>query len=190
VVSEFLPGTLALPHHFPRRNRILAALGTATVVVEAGARSGSLITVDHALDLGRDVWVVPGPIERPTCAGSNALLLEGARPLLSVAHFVSELAPRSAGPGGASGAGAAGVASQVPIATPSGPVPAPPDASERPVDGRDAAVLAALAEGALSGDEVAERTGLPVHEALTRLTALELSGAVRRLPGMRYGSAA
>jgi predicted Rossmann fold nucleotide-binding protein DprA/Smf involved in DNA uptake len=52
------------------------------------------------------------------------------------------------------------------------------------------AVLAALAEGALSGDEVAERTGLPVHEALTRLTALELSGAVRRLPGMRYGSAA
>jgi predicted Rossmann fold nucleotide-binding protein DprA/Smf involved in DNA uptake len=78
----------------------------------------------------------------------------------------------------------------VPIATPSGPVPAPPDASERPVDGRDAAVLAALAEGALSGDEVAERTSLPVHEALTRLTALELSGAVRRLPGMRYGSAA
>jgi DNA processing protein len=191
VVSEFLPGTLALPHHFPRRNRILAALGTATVVVEAGARSGSLITVDHALDLGREVWVVPGPIERPTCAGSNALLLEGARPVLSVAHLVSELAPRSAGPGSASGgAGAAVVAPQVPIAAPSGPVPAPPDASERSVDGRDAAVLAALAEGALSGDEVAERTGLPVHEALTRLTALELSGAVRRLPGMRYGSAA
>jgi DNA processing protein len=191
VVSEFLPGTLALPHHFPRRNRILAALGAATVVVEAGARSGSLITVDHALDLGREVWVVPGPIERSTCAGSNALLLEGARPLLSVAHLVSELAPRSVGPGGASGgAGAAVVASHVPIATPHGPGPAPPHAPELAVDGWDAAVLAALAEGALSGDEVAERTGLPVHEALTRLTALELSGAVRQLPGMRYGSAA
>jgi DNA processing protein len=191
VVSEFLPGTLALPHHFPRRNRVLAALGAATVVVEAGARSGSLITVDHALDLGRDVWVVPGPIERSTCAGSNGLLLEGARPVLSVAHLVSELAPRAVGPGVASGGvGAAPGTSQLSIPTPSGPAPVPPHASERPVDGRDATVLAALAEGALSGDEVAERTGLPVHEALTRLTALELSGAVRRLPGMRYGSAA
>jgi predicted Rossmann fold nucleotide-binding protein DprA/Smf involved in DNA uptake len=108
-----------------------------------------------------------------------------------VAHLVSELAPRSVGPGGASGgAGAAVVASHVPIATPHGPGPAPPHAPELAVDGWDAAVLAALAEGALSGDEVAERTGLPVHEALTRLTALELSGAVRQLPGMRYGSAA
>jgi DNA processing protein len=79
VASEFLPGTPALPHHFPRRNRILAALSCAVVVVEAGATSGALITVDHALDLGIDVWSVPGPIEVPTCEGSNRLLAEGAR---------------------------------------------------------------------------------------------------------------
>jgi DNA processing protein len=107
VVSEFAPGTPPLPHHFPRRNRILAALSSAVVVVEAGARSGALITVDHALDLGVDVWAVPGPIDLPACEGSNRLLAEGARPLLSVASFVEEVGggvrsvdPRPEGPAG------------------------------------------------------------------------------------------
>jgi len=92
VVSEFAPGTPPMPHHFPRRNRILAALAAAVVVVEAGTRSGALITVDHALDLGIDVWVVPGPIELAACAGSNRLLAEGARPMLSIDDFVTEIA--------------------------------------------------------------------------------------------------
>jgi DNA processing protein len=92
VVSEFAPGTPPLPHHFPRRNRILAALSRAVVVVEAGERSGALITVDHALDLGIDIWSVPGPIDLAACVGSNRLLAEGARPLLSVASFVEEVA--------------------------------------------------------------------------------------------------
>ena len=91
VVSEFAPGTPPLPHHFPRRNRILAALSSAVVVVEAGARSGALITVDHALDLGVEVWAVPGPIDLAACEGSNRLLGDGARPLLSVASFVEEV---------------------------------------------------------------------------------------------------
>jgi len=91
LVSEFAPGTQAAPHHFPRRNRILAALSSLTVVVEAGRRSGSLITVDHALDLGRDVWAVPGPIERAPSAGSNHLLADGARPLVSIEDFVADV---------------------------------------------------------------------------------------------------
>jgi len=91
VVSEFAPGTPPLPHHFPRRNRILAALSQAVVVVEAGARSGALITVDHALDLGLEVWAVPGPIDLAACEGSNRLLAEGAHPLLSVAAFVGDV---------------------------------------------------------------------------------------------------
>jgi DNA processing protein len=98
VVSEFAPGTPPLPHHFPRRNRILAAIARAVVVVEAGARSGALITVDHALDLGIDVWSVPGPIDLAACAGSNRLLAEGARPLLSVASFLSEVCRRDRAP--------------------------------------------------------------------------------------------
>jgi DNA processing protein len=165
VISEFLPGTPALPHHFPRRNRILAALAQVVVVVEAGARSGSLITVDHALDLGRDVWVVPGPIEEAATAGSNRLLLDGAHPLLSVSEFAHTVAPDAAPRGG------------------SGQTPAP----EGDLEVR---ALATLGEGAIGIDELAERLGLPVPSALALLTALELRGAVRRLPGMRFRSAA
>jgi len=92
VVSEFTPGTPPLTHHFPRRNRILAALSQSVVVVEAGARSGALITVDHALDLGLEVWSVPGPIDLAACRGSNRLLSEGARPVLDVPSFVAHVA--------------------------------------------------------------------------------------------------
>lgn len=162
IVSEFVPGTPALPHHFPRRNRILAALGRLTVVVEAGIRSGSLITVDHALDLGRDVWVVPGPIERGACAGSNRLLTEGARPLLSLSHFIGELVPDA--------------------------TIERPDA-HRP-EGPHARVLRELWEQPLSADQIAERLDLPAHEVLGFLTALEVDGSVRRFPGMRFGRAA
>ena len=165
IVSEFLPGTPALPHHFPRRNRILAALSSATVVVEAGVRSGSLITVDHALDLGRDVWVVPGPIERSTCAGSNRLLLDGARALLSIPDFleaISGSAPSS---------------------------PAVGDAVERR-GGVEGKLLSALGEEPLTVDELAVRVGVPVPDALVILTVLELGGEVARVPGMRFRRAA
>ena len=162
AVSEFLPGTPALPHHFPRRNRILAALARVTVVVEAEVRSGSLITVDHALDLGRDVWVVPGPIEQAACAGSNRLLLDGARPLLSVSEFVDEIAPEAEG------------------GAPSRHIPSGPK-------GR---VLLALADEALGVDELAARLDLLVSAALALLTEMEVQGSVRRLPGMRFQRAA
>ena len=85
-----MPGTRAAPHHFPRRNRVLAVLTPTTVVVEAGRRSGSLITVDHALDLGREGWVVPGPIDTATCDRSNRLLVDGACPLTNIDEFVLE----------------------------------------------------------------------------------------------------
>ncbi|MDE2677041.1 MAG: DNA-processing protein DprA [Gemmatimonadota bacterium] len=78
VVSEFEPGTRAEPHHFPRRNRIIAALATDVVIVEASGRSGALITADHALDVGREVHAVPGPIDRATSQGTNRLIAQGA----------------------------------------------------------------------------------------------------------------
>jgi DNA processing protein len=162
LVSEFLPGTPALPHNFPRRNRILAALAGAIVVVEAGERSGALITVDHALDLGRDVWAVPGPIEQPACVGSNRLLADGARPLLSIADFVRAIAPD-----------------------------AEPAQGSLALDiGPDARLLGALADGPLDVDELARRLGVGVAEALALATQAELRGAVRRLPGMRFRGAA
>ena len=162
VVSEFLPGTPPLPHHFPRRNRILAGLAQAVAVVEAGPKSGALITVDHALDLGIDVWAVPGPIDVSACAGSNRLLADGARPLVSVADFVREVTGHEA-------AAADGTL------TPEGP------AGE---------LLARLGEETLNVDELALRAGVSVPSALALLTELEIGGLVRQLPGMRFRRAA
>jgi DNA processing protein len=159
VVSEFLPGTPPLPHHFPRRNRILAALSRAVVVVEAGERSGALITVDHALDLGIDVWAVPGPIDVPACAGSNGLLADGARPLVSVPAFVGECSKAQGG-----------------VDTPAtGHLG--PDARR---------VLGALDGGPRSSDEIARLASLDTVRALAVLSELELGGWVARAPGMRF----
>ena len=78
VVSEYAPGVTAEPHHFPVRNRIIAALARDVVIVEASQRSGALITAGLALDLGREVHAVPGPIDRPTSEGTNRLIADGA----------------------------------------------------------------------------------------------------------------
>ena len=78
VVSEYAPGVKAEPHHFPVRNRIIAALARDIVIVEASQRSGALITAGLALDLGREVHAVPGPIDRPTSEGTNRLIADGA----------------------------------------------------------------------------------------------------------------
>ena len=78
VVSEYAPGVKAEPHHFPVRNRIIAALARDVVIVEASQRSGALITAGLALDLGREVHAVPGPIDRPTSEGTNRLIADGA----------------------------------------------------------------------------------------------------------------
>lgn len=78
VVSEYFPGVRAEPHHFPTRNRLIAALASDVVIVEASRRSGALITAGMALDLGREVHAVPGPIDRPTSEGTNRLIADGA----------------------------------------------------------------------------------------------------------------
>lgn len=77
VLSEFPPGTPAVPGNFPRRNRIIAGLSKMVVVVEAGKRSGTLITADLALEYGRDVFVVPGNVTSPTSKGTNELIKQG-----------------------------------------------------------------------------------------------------------------
>lgn len=187
LVTEFPPGMRAAPHHFPRRNRILAALARAVVVVEAGRGSGSLITVDHALDLGRDVWAVPGPIDVAVCAGSNRLLVDGARPLVSIDDFVDRMTDRPTDGGaqtslfveetgavddrrGTEGTGG-------------------PDARRRP-ESLETRVLDALREGPTAADELAARFGAPISTVLALLTTLELHGEVERVGGMRFRRAA
>ena len=78
IVSEYPPGMPAGPQHFPARNRIVVALARALVVVEGAAKSGSRISVDHALELGRDVFAVPGPVTSPLAETPLEMIRDGA----------------------------------------------------------------------------------------------------------------
>jgi DNA processing protein len=91
IVSEYEPGVEPAPWRFPARNRIIAGLCAATVVVEARERSGALITADFALEEGREVFAVPGEITSALSAGANALLRLGATPLTAAGDVLESL---------------------------------------------------------------------------------------------------
>ncbi|HEX6938031.1 MAG TPA: DNA-processing protein DprA [Longimicrobiales bacterium] len=182
LLSEFLPGEPPRPHNFPRRNRIIAALALGVVVVEASEKSGAMITVDHALDLGREVFAVPGPIVRESSAGTNRLIQEGATIVLRAADVVDALAyagkidatvrvpaedvDRHAADGAARGA------------------PEPAD-----VSGAGLALWRALAAEPRHVDALAATCGLAVRDALAALLDLELRGYARQWPGARFARA-
>ena len=94
IISEYPPKAGVTRFSFPVRNRIMAALSLGTVVVEARRKSGALITANHALEQGRDVFVIPGSPTAEEYEGSNALLRDGARPLLDVSDIFNEYIPR------------------------------------------------------------------------------------------------
>ena len=169
LVTEFLPGEYARPFHFPRRNRILAGLALAVVVVEAGEGSGALITVEHAQDLGLDVLAVPGPIGRATSEGTNRLLHEGAAVVRDVEDVLAEIAPalgRVPGGGGEADPG---------TATP------PPELA-----GEALRVWQALSDEGTSLDAVCSWTELPPGRVWAALVELEMRGAAMPLPGTRF----
>jgi DNA processing protein len=93
IVSEYPPGTPALVHHFPQRNRIIAGLSLGVVVIEAGRRSGSLITARQAGEQGREVFALPGSIHNPLAEGCHALIGEGARLVQKPDEVLATLAP-------------------------------------------------------------------------------------------------
>ena len=93
VLSEFPPGTPPMKHHFPMRNRILSGLSLGVVVVEAKLASGAMITARWAADQGRDVFAVPGPVERETCRGPHRLIKEGACLVEDVYDILAALPP-------------------------------------------------------------------------------------------------
>ncbi|MFC1480752.1 DNA-processing protein DprA [Candidatus Neomarinimicrobiota bacterium] len=93
VISEYPPGTQPDGHHFPQRNRIISGLSLGTLVVEAGQNSGALITAFHSLDIGREVFAVPGPIDSPKSAGCNQLINRGAKLVMRIEDILAELSP-------------------------------------------------------------------------------------------------
>ncbi|MFO0691449.1 MAG: DNA-processing protein DprA [Myxococcota bacterium] len=173
ILSELPLGTLPRPLHFPLRNRIISGLARAVVVVEARSRSGSLITVRHALNQGREVFVVPGTVDGPFAAGTNQLLREGARAIRSARDLLEDLgiavarrAKRSARAGTARGA-------QGPIGEGGGP-----RAGGRRGDPLEAELLALLDEAPRTSDELLAATVGDPGRVATVLLELELAGRV------------
>jgi DNA processing protein len=160
ILSEYYLGEAPLAWRFPARNRIIAGLCEAVVVVEAPQKSGALITAHHGLECGRDVWAVPGPPTAPECRGSNRLLADGAGVLWDIEEFVD--------------AYAAG------IVEPAMGDAAPPPAGLPEIE---AAVLSGVGFEPTEVDAVAGRCGVEMRELLPALALLELKGYVARNPG-------
>jgi DNA processing protein len=149
LLSEELPGDRANGGSFPKRNRIIAALAHVTIVTEAPARSGALITARYAMELGRTVAAIPGPIDSPQSAGSNCLLRDGAYAIASIDDALG-------------------------LINATAPAPTAPtidDADQR-------AVWDALGNGSADIDLLAARARLPARTCLAAVTALEVLGVI------------
>ena len=169
LVSELAPGTPPLPHHFPLRNRIIAGLSRAVVVIEAHERSGSLITAACALEQGREVMVVPGSVRSGRNRGAHALLKDGAALVECAADVLNEL-------------GAA-----MPLLV-SAAVPSSSAVVPAPLHGSTAAQILALLDpdDGADLDDLQGMTGLDVSALTRHLTELELAGLAIRQPGGRF----
>ena len=158
VVSEYAPGVEPAPWRFPARNRIIAGLAAATIVVEARESSGALITAGLALEEGREVFAVPGEITSSLSAGTHALLRLGATPLTCSEDVLESLG----------------------FAAPSRDPPG--------VSGEAETVLAALREGAAGADQLARATQLDAGRVAAALAELELAGLAAQSDGVYRAS--
>jgi DNA processing protein len=184
VVSEHAPATTPTRGTFPRRNRVISGLAEATVVVEAGARSGALITAGWALEQGRECFVVPGPIDAPLSAGCLGLLRAYPGQVRVVAGTAALL--EDLGLTGRAGLVAAGQAVRSATGRPGPDVPAPgPEAVLAGLPAPVAEVARSLSGGSRAVDHVVAATGLSVPGALAALTMLEDLGLVAAAYG-RY----
>jgi DNA processing protein len=155
VVSEYPPGVEPAPWRFPARNRIIAGLSLATVVVEARERSGALITADFALELGRDVFAVPGEITSGLSAGTNDLLRQGAAPLTAVRDVLDAVG-----------------------------LEVEPTARSASVSDAARSLLALLDDGASAADDLTRASGLSSAEVAAALVELELGGLAAQAEGV------
>lgn len=177
LISELPPGEEPRAGNFPRRNRLIAALSEGVLVVEMGARSGAQHTVSYALQQGKEVFAVPGPIGSPTSEGTNQMLKEGARLVTSVDDILEELR-------------GVGIVEPPRPTVESRPEPSRPE----PVVPSDLApeevrVLGALDSEARHVDDLIAATGMAPSQLLALLLQMEIRGLVQSLPGKRFGRA-
>src|SRR5438128_4409056 len=169
VLTEFAPGTPPRATNFPRRNRIISGLALGVVVVEAADDSGSLITARLALEQGREVFAVPGPIDVPTSQGPHGLLKQGATLVETVDDIVEELLPQL----------------DRPLQTlKTEPIAALPEHVE--LSPSERTVLEVMSREPLHLDDLTERSRLTTPAVAAILLGLELKALVKQLPGQRY----
>ena len=163
LVSEYPAQTQPDRGHFPARNRIIAGLCRAVLIIEAPQRSGALITARFANDFGRDVYVLPGSLDNPQSLGCLALLNSGAQVILGVEHLLEQL-------------GTMPCLDRLPVATKPKPELEP----------ELACIYEQIHQESTPVDAIAEQTGLGINEILAALSQLEMMDLVIQLPGMRY----
>ncbi|SNC61555.1 DNA protecting protein DprA [Marinobacter sp. es.048] len=170
MISEYPPGTPVRAAHFPQRNRIISGLSRGVLVVEAGLRSGSLITARMALEQGREVFAIPGSVHSPVARGCHHLIKQGARLVETVDDILEEL----------------GAWWSPPLTHDSASEPEPERQGNGPLaglDSREIAVFEALGYDPQSTDALSSATGLPADQLMQSLLLLELQGLVSSAPG-------
>ncbi len=161
LVTEYPLGTPPEAGNFPPRNRIISGLALGVVIVEAGERSGALITADYALEQGREVFAVPGNVFRKKSRGTNALIQQGAKPVLSVEDILEELNLTM-------------VSQQAEVR------------AVVPENETESALLEYITSEPIHVDELGRLSGLPIAQVTSTLALMELKGMVRQVGGMHY----
>lgn len=172
VVTEFPFGTPPEGQNFPKRNRIISGLSLGVVVVEAAGDSGSLITASCALEQGREVYAVPGSVASPMSRGTNDLIRRGAKLVEGAGDVLEDLFPHLKERVGRLKAGGQDVLG--------GPAKNPG------LDGEEAVIYERIGIDPVHVDELAALCGMTASRALSVLLGLELKGAVKQVPGMRF----
>ncbi len=178
IISEYRAGTPPDRGHFPARNRIIAGLSRATIVIEAPAKSGALITAHQANDFGRDVYALPGSIDNENSIGCLELIVRGAQPILSLDRLLELLAslPQLH----------SSTQLQLFPTEPSSPLLSQPLAPPPDLTPELAQVWQAVTPEPLNFDEIVNRSQLPVATVSSALIQLELISSIEQLPGLRY----
>ncbi|MEI3306080.1 MAG: DNA-processing protein DprA [Dysosmobacter sp.] len=190
-MSEYPPGTRPDGRHFPVRNRILSGLSLAALVVEAPARSGALITAETALEQGRDVFAVPGPIDALTSAGCNRLIRDGAGLVSDAWDILREYQDRFPDKLHPEGARREPEtlgyrARQSREAKPVLPSLSLKEEKLELTDDQIALLRALPEEEPMLVDDLIEQTGIPTRRVLSALTVLELEQLIEQHSGKRY----